>query len=84
MLQDEASLVRWGTCSRLPTCRLPNQGAGWRDVRPKFSRPLGGLLSVESVCRKYDLTEEELLSWMRAYSRRGLPGLKAKAPRQKP
>jgi hypothetical protein len=32
---------------------------------------------------EYDLTEEELLAWMRAYSRRGLPGLKAKAPREK-
>jgi hypothetical protein len=49
-----------------------------------LSALMGGLLTVESVCRKYDLTEEELLSWMRAYSRRGLPGLKAKAPRQKP
>ena len=85
MLQHEASLVRWAMCSRLPTCRLRNQGAGWRDVRPKvLSALMGGLLTVESVCRKYDLTEEELLSWMRAYSRRGLPGLKAKAPRQKP
>jgi hypothetical protein len=48
-----------------------------------LSALMGGLVTVESLCRKYDLTEEELLSWMRAYSRRGLPGLKAKA-RQKP
>jgi hypothetical protein len=45
---------------------------------------MGGLFTVESLCRKYNLTEEELLSWMRAYSRRGLPGLKVKALRQKP
>jgi hypothetical protein len=42
---------------------------------------MGGLLTVETICRKYDLSEEELLSWMRAYSRRGLGGLKARALR---
>jgi hypothetical protein len=31
---------------------------------------------------QYNLTEEELLSWMRAYSRQGLAGLKAKARQQ--
>jgi hypothetical protein len=34
------------------------------------------------VARLYDLTEDELLSWMRAYSRRGLAGLKIKAMRR--
>jgi len=38
----------------------------------------GGLLTVERVCRMYDLTPEELLSWMRAYSRQGLAGLKVR------
>ena len=43
---------------------------------------MGGLVTVEGVCRMYDLTEDELLSWMRAYSRRGLAGLKIKAMRR--
>ena len=39
----------------------------------------GGLLTVEHVCQMYELTSEELLSWMRAYSRQGLAGLKVRA-----
>lgn len=36
----------------------------------------GGLLSVEEVCRRYNLTEEELASWQRAIDRAGMPGLR--------
>jgi Protein of unknown function (DUF1153) len=71
----------------LTLANLPPSNPGRWVARRKaevLSALLGGLLTVESLCRKYDLTEEELLPRMRAYSRRGLPGLKAKALRQKP
>jgi Protein of unknown function (DUF1153) len=69
------------TLANLPSAR-PGRWVARRKAEV-LSALLGGLLTVESLCRKYDLTEEELLSWMRAYSRRGLPGLKAKTLRQK-
>jgi hypothetical protein len=64
----------------------PSKPGRWvaRRKAEVLSALMGGLVTVESLCRKYNLTEEELLSWMRAYSRRGLPGLKVKALRQKP
>jgi transposase-like protein len=64
----------------------PSKPGRWvaRRKAEVLSALIGGLLTVEDLCRKYGLTEEELLSWMRAYSRHGLPGLKANAPRQTP
>jgi hypothetical protein len=37
----------------------------------------GGLLSLESACDRYKLTEEEFLSWERAIDRYGMQGLRA-------
>jgi hypothetical protein len=36
----------------------------------------GGLLSVNDVCERYDLTLEEFASWQRAIDRSGMPGLR--------
>lgn len=36
----------------------------------------GGLLSVDEVCERYDLTVEEFASWQRAVDRSGMPGLR--------
>lgn len=36
----------------------------------------GGLLSVDEVCERYDLTVEEFASWQRAIDRSGMPGLR--------
>lgn len=36
-----------------------------------------GELSVEEACRRYGLSEEELLSWQRAFDSHGLSGLRA-------
>ena len=36
----------------------------------------GGLLSIDEVCQRYQLTLEELASWQRAIERAGLPGLR--------
>jgi uncharacterized protein DUF1153 len=35
-----------------------------------------GRITVEEACRVYQLTEEELLSWQRAFKIYGLPGLR--------
>lgn len=36
----------------------------------------GGGLTIEEACRIYQLSEEELLSWERAFEIHGLPGLR--------
>jgi transposase-like protein len=36
-----------------------------------------GAITVEEACRRYGLTEEELLSWQRAFDAHGLSGLRA-------
>jgi len=36
-----------------------------------------GAISMEEACRRYELSEEELLAWQRAFEVHGLPGLRA-------
>ncbi|WP_267394229.1 MULTISPECIES: DUF1153 domain-containing protein [unclassified Sphingomonas] len=36
----------------------------------------GGLLSVDDVCARYNLTVEEFAGWQRAIDRSGMPGLR--------
>jgi transposase-like protein len=36
-----------------------------------------GAMSMEEVCRVYQLSEEEFLSWERAFENHGLAGLRA-------
>ena len=36
----------------------------------------GGLLSVDEVCQRYNLTVEEFAGWQRAIDRSGMPGLR--------
>ena len=36
----------------------------------------GGLLSIDAACERYNLTLEELASWMRAVERSGIHGLR--------
>ena len=36
----------------------------------------GGLLSIDEVCQRYQLTLEELAAWQRGIERAGLPGLR--------
>ena len=36
-----------------------------------------GAITIEEACRRYELSEEELLSWQRAFESQGLPGLRA-------
>lgn len=37
----------------------------------------GGLLSLESACDRYKLTDEEYASWERAIDKHGMQGLRA-------
>jgi transposase-like protein len=36
-----------------------------------------GAITMEEVCRRYALSEEELLTWQRAFEAHGLSGLRA-------
>jgi hypothetical protein len=36
----------------------------------------GGLLTVDEVCERYNLTVEEFAAWQRAVDRSGMPGLR--------
>jgi hypothetical protein len=36
-----------------------------------------GAITMEEACRRYALSEEELLAWQRAFEAYGLPGLRA-------
>ena len=36
----------------------------------------GGLLTVDEVCQRYNLSLEEFASWQRAIDRSGMPGLR--------
>jgi hypothetical protein len=36
-----------------------------------------GKITREEVCRRYQISEEEFLSWQRAYESFGLPGLRS-------
>ena len=35
-----------------------------------------GALSIDEVCRRYNLSVEEFLTWQRAIDRHGVPGLR--------
>ncbi len=37
----------------------------------------GGLISLDDACRRYELSEEEFLTWEHAMERFGVPGLRA-------
>lgn len=36
-----------------------------------------GAITIEEACRRYELSEEELQAWQRAFDAHGLPGLRA-------
>ncbi|TZG28664.1 DUF1153 domain-containing protein [Sphingomonas montanisoli] len=58
---------------------LPAAGTTRWVVRRKaevVSAVSGGLLTVDEVCDRYDLTVEEFASWQRAVERSGMPGLR--------
>jgi len=36
-----------------------------------------GVLTIEEACRRYHMSEEELLAWQRAFERYGIDGLRS-------
>jgi hypothetical protein len=60
---------------------LPPAGTMRWVVRRKaevLAAIVGGLLSIEEACQRYDLSLEELMLWQRAIERSGIPGLRVK------
>ena len=58
---------------------LPHPGTTRWVVRRKaevVAAVNGGLLSVDEVCDRYNLTLEEFAGWQRAVDRSGMPGLR--------
>lgn len=58
---------------------LPPPGTKRWVVRRKaevVSAVNGGLLTIDEVCERYDLTLEEFAGWQRAVDRSGMPGLR--------
>ena len=39
-----------------------------------------GVISLEEVCRRYELSVEEFLAWQRAIDTHGVPGLRVTRP----
>ena len=37
----------------------------------------GGLLTLSDACARYEISHEEFCAWVQAYTRHGLPGLRA-------
>nr|WP_047168400.1 DUF1153 domain-containing protein [Sphingomonas sp. Y57] len=58
---------------------LPPRGTTRWVVRRKaevVAAVSGGLLTVDEVCDRYDLSVEEFAGWQRAVERSGMPGLR--------
>ena len=63
----------------LTIARLPPAGTTRWVVRRKaevVAAVNGGLLSINDVCERYNLTLKEFASWQRAIDRSGMPGLR--------
>jgi transposase-like protein len=59
---------------------LPPADIGRWTVRRKaavVTAIAAGQISPEEVCRRYQISEEELISWRRAFETHGLPGLRS-------
>lgn len=63
-----------------PAPNLPPPNVKRWTIRRKaavVTAVVNGILTREEACQRYQLTEEELLSWQRAYETHGLPGLRS-------
>ena len=59
---------------------LPPPNVGRWTIRRKAAVVIAvanGVLTREQVYQRYQISEEELLSWQRAYEAHGLPGLRS-------
>jgi hypothetical protein len=71
----ELSLLRAPTVGHLP----PPNTQRWvvRRKAAVVAAVRSGTITIEEALRRYQLTEEELLSWQRAFEAHGLAGLRA-------
>jgi hypothetical protein len=63
-----------------PTAELPPPNVKRWTIRRKaavVTAVANGVLSREEGCRRYQLSEEEFLSWQQAFETHGLPGLRS-------
>ena len=63
-----------------PLPELPSPNVKRWTIRRKaavVTAVANGVLTREEACRRYQLTEEEFISWQRAYETHGLPGLRS-------
>ena len=71
----ELSLLRAATMGDLP----PPNTQRWvvRRKAAVVAAVRSGTITIEEALRRYQLTEEEFLSWQRAFEGHGLAGLRA-------
>lgn len=58
---------------------LPPKGTTRWVIRRKaevVAAVRGGLLTLEAACERYNLSQEEFETWIKAIDRHGLPGLR--------
>ncbi len=63
-----------------PSPELPSPNVQRWTIRRKAAVVIAvtnGVLTREEACQRYQLSEEELLSWQRAFEAHGLPGLRS-------
>jgi Protein of unknown function (DUF1153) len=63
-----------------PTPDLPSPNVKRWTIRRKAAVVIAianAVITREEVCRRYQISEEELASWERAYQTHGLPGLRS-------
>ena len=63
-----------------PTPELPAPNVQRWTIRRKaavVTAIANGVLTREEACQRYQISDEELLSWQQAYEAHGLPGLRS-------
>jgi len=55
----------------------PIPGDGWSVAKLRWLPRCAGKITMEEALCRSQLTEEEFLSWQRAFETHGLPGLRA-------
>jgi hypothetical protein len=74
-----AGVLAWFGASAEPTKPDPNSAslvARGKLVAMVVNAVRAGEISLEEVCRRYELSVEEFLAWQRAIDTHGVPGLR--------
>jgi hypothetical protein len=67
--------------SVLTRASLPPQNTRWiaRRKAEIVIAVLGGILSLQEACERYKISNEEFVTWERAYAKLGQPGLRCRS-----